>query len=75
MIKVSPTFSNGFDFVQISSLPFFQQNAFREWIPQSSLFKLTLNDITMTDCVFYQEYAYWFDSFFKKVDTLLDNSF
>lgn len=75
MFKVSPTFSKGFNFVQISSLPFEQQIAFNEWVPQSSIKHLTINNITLRDCVAYQEYNYWFEFNFLKSSGILESSF
>jgi len=75
MIKVSPTYSKNFSFVQISCLPQAQQEAFMQWVPMSSLQKLTINNISLTDCVDYQEYNYWFDFQFQTISGLLETSF
>ncbi len=61
MLKASPTFHKGVNFVQISSLPFEQQLSFQDWIPQNSLLRMVINNITMDDCVDYQDYTYWYD--------------
>ncbi len=61
MLKASPTFHKGVNFVQISSLPFEQQSIFEDWIPQNSLIKMEINNITLEDCVDYQDYTYWYD--------------
>jgi hypothetical protein len=75
MFKVSPNYSTNLSFIQVSSLPIEQQVAFMHWIPETSLQQLTINNITMTDCVDYQEYNYWFDFQFHKSGNMLETSF
>jgi hypothetical protein len=75
MFKANPTFCKGFNFVQISNLPFDQRMAFDEWIPDSSVQRLIINDISLPDCVAYQEYSYWFEFLFQKNGGILEVSF
>ncbi|MFQ3215272.1 MAG: hypothetical protein ACJAT1_000404 [Marivirga sp.] len=75
MIKVSPTYSTGFNFVQISSLPYDQQLAFSDWIPASSISTIEINNISLPDCVAYQEYNYWFECLFLRIGGMLESSF
>jgi hypothetical protein len=74
MFKVSPTFHNGINFVQISSLPFDQKECFKNWIPMNSVLRMEINSITLSDCVEYSEYEYWFDYQYKKAETRLEIS-
>jgi hypothetical protein len=75
MIKVSPTYSKEFNFVQISSLPYDQQIAFNDWVPASSITALEINNIFLPDCVAYQEYNYWFECLFLGIGGMLESSF
>ncbi len=74
MLKASPNFHKGVNFIQISSLPFEQQIDFKQWIPASSLMEIQINNILMIDCVEYQDYNYWFNFQFEQNNTLLDIS-
>lgn len=74
MLKASPTFHKGINFIQISSLPFEQQELFQEWVPQSCIMEMRINNILMDDCVEYQDYTYWFNFQFAQSNTLLDIS-
>ncbi|MBK6266432.1 hypothetical protein JKA74_15410 [Marivirga sp. S37H4] len=74
MLKASPNFHKGINFIQISSLPFEQQLDFQTWIPDNCLMQLQINNITLEGCVDYQDYTYWFDFQFEQNNTLLDVS-
>ena len=74
MLKASPTFFEGVNFVQISSLPYEQQSIFQDWIPANSLLKVEINSIMMDDCVDYREYNYWFDFKYQKNSSSLEYS-
>lgn len=74
MLKASPTFHQGINFIQISSLPYEQQELFGLWVPESAMMKLEINNISLPDCVEYQDYAYWFDFQFESKNSLLESS-
>ncbi len=75
MLKAIPTYDQKFSFIQIASLPFAQQEAFMLWIPTASIQELTINNITLTDCVDYQEYDYWYDFQYQNSTDMLALSF
>lgn len=75
MLKASPNFHQGINFIQISSLPYEQQELFGTWVPQSAKMKLEINNISLHDCVEYQDYAYWFDFQYQNQNSLLESSF
>ncbi|MGM0579842.1 MAG: hypothetical protein ACQETL_04130 [Bacteroidota bacterium] len=74
MLKASPNFHQGINFIQISSLPYEQQELFASWVPQSAKMKMEINNITLPDCVEYQDYAYWFDFQYQNQNSLLESS-
>jgi hypothetical protein len=74
MLKVTPNFHQGINFIQISSLPYEQQELFESWVPQSAMMKLEINNITLSDCVEYQDYAYWFDFQYQNHNSILESS-
>ena len=74
MLKASPNFHQGINFIQISSLPYEQQELFASWVPQSAKMKLVINNISLLDCVEYQDYAYWFDFQYQNHNSLLESS-
>jgi hypothetical protein len=74
MLKATPNFHQGINFIQISSLPYEQQELFSAWVPQSAMMKLEINNISLPDCVEYQDYAYWFDFQYQNQNSLLESS-
>jgi len=74
MLKATPNFHQGINFIQISSLPYQQQELFSLWIPQSAKIEIEINNIRLPDCVNYQDYAYWFDFQYQKQNSLLESS-
>jgi hypothetical protein len=74
MLKATPNFHQGINFIQISSLPYEQQELFASWVPQSAKMKLVINNISLLDCVEYQDYAYWFDFQYQNHNSLLESS-
>ena len=74
MLKASPNFHQGINFIQISSLPYEQQELFASWVPQSAKMNLEINNIHLSDCVEYQDYAYWFDFQYQNQNSLLESS-
>jgi hypothetical protein len=74
MLKASPNFHQGINFIQISSLPYDQQELFNLWVPESAKMKVEINSISMNDCVEYQDYAYWFDFQYQKQDSFIEAS-
>ncbi len=70
MEKVKPTYYNGLEFVQVSSLPFAQAFQLETWLSVKSYINLTLNNIKLEDCILYSEYEYWFDYCYKKAERL-----
>lgn len=74
MLKASPYFHQGINFIQISSLPHEQQQIFEMWVSQSAMMQLEINNIPLPDCVEYQEYAYWFDFQYQKQNSFLESS-
>jgi aromatic ring-cleaving dioxygenase len=74
MLKASPTFHRGVNFVQISSLPYEQQSSFQDWIPKNSVLKMEIHNIAMDDCVDYQDYTYWFDFKFQQNSSIFEYS-
>jgi hypothetical protein len=74
MLKASPNFHQGINFIQISSLPYEQQELFGRWIPQSATMQMEINNIRLPDCVEYQDYTYWFDFQYQNQNSLLESS-
>ncbi|MDN4166790.1 hypothetical protein QWY31_14860 [Cytophagales bacterium LB-30] len=75
MDKVRPTFHNGLEFIQVSSLPGSQAQSLGEWLPISSYIKLMVNNISLEDCVLYKEYEYWFEYCYQKAERLVQFDF
>lgn len=74
MLKASPNFHEGVNFIQVTSLPYEQQQLFKSWIPETSILNIEINNIVLSDCVDYQDYTYWFDFQYQTQDSLLESS-
>lgn len=75
MDKVKPTYLNGLEFVQVSSLPYLQASKLADWLPISSYLQLMVHNINLDDCVLYREYEYWFDYCYTKTERLVAMDF
>lgn len=69
MLKVRPRFSHGIEFIQLSELPFDQAQNLKNWLSLNSYLKINENNELIEDCIYYEDYEYWYDHQFDKLDT------
>jgi len=63
MKKLTPQLQSGIEYIQLSRLPFKQMIAFKDWICETDKFVLTDPYSERQDCVYYDKYEFWFDTF------------
>ena len=64
MHKARPLYFQGFEYVKLSQLPFDQAQMLRSCLPVTSYLKVDYEE--STDCIYYDDYEYWYDnSFFQ----------
>lgn len=61
MTKLMPNIWNGVEYVQLSNLPFDQYQIIVGWLPSSSFLAMDKEGVESEDCVYYEDYEYWFD--------------
>ena len=60
--------------IKISKLPIRQAYEFANWVSEASVICISLEGIDHNNLVEYEEYEYWFDTFFNR-DGESSNSF
>lgn len=66
MYKLSPNFFNGLKFIQMSELPTEQSKGLFAWLTRKGISTLKTEGMVINDCVDYDDYEYWFDTYLKK---------
>ena len=63
MTKLIPIFINGKKWVQLSQLSQEQANVIKSWLPVNCLRKILFQGIEIADCLDFDTYEYWFNSY------------
>ncbi len=61
MTKVKPKNWNGVEYVNLSQLPFDQYQNILSWLPTTSFLGNEMKNRDLEDCVYYEDYEFWFD--------------
>ncbi|MBC6365496.1 hypothetical protein [Algoriphagus sp. AK58] len=60
MTKLIPIFIDGKKWIQLSQLSLDQAKALRDWLPVGCLKKIKFQGITLSECLDFETYEYWF---------------
>ena len=63
MRKITPQLQSGIEYIQLSRLPFEQLIPFSSWICETDKFLLPDGEGENHECVYYDIYDFWFDTF------------
>ncbi len=62
MLKLSPSYFQGIEFIQLCQLPFDQARKLRNWLSDIDVFKVENEYEKYEGCVHYDDYEFWFDT-------------
>ncbi len=66
MRKLKPSRQGVLEYVRLANLPDKQVGTLLDWLPQTCLTKVNVDEHLMDDCVDYEDYEFWFEHCYKQ---------
>lgn len=63
MRKLHPEQFNGTEYIRLSNLPFDQMIHLKNWLSDFGVFTIKGHDGAIQNCVYYEDYEFWFDNY------------
>lgn len=68
VVKAKPRYFNDIEYIRIADIPIDQLVRFQKWLPAAGFITVAGDDMTLHDCVHYQDYEYWIERVFKEAE-------